>query len=985
MKNLRTFILIISCFSVVECIAQIDSKSFINPPQKAQPWVYWMWVNGNVNKEGVQKDLEAMHRVGINGAIALDVDQYSPNGPVVYNDEKWQAIFHHTAVTAKRLGMEVGANNGAGYWGTGGPWIKPEMAMQWVVSSETYIHGGKTFTGMLKSPGLGEDYRDIAVIAIGVIDTVPEKRYLIHDFPLKTCQNPGNAGPVRYSCAPFTYKELQWPGFPRYLMYRGTESAPLNAEAPSEALIAQNKIINLTGKMQQDGTLTWEVPEGEWTIIRFGHQWTGSSIGPVTDKVIGPETDKLSKEATRFHFNEMVKALKRYAGNDALTTIHIDSWEGGGQNWTPGFEKIFRERRGYDILPWLPVLTGRVINSLQETERFMFDFRRTISELFVENYAAEFQRLAHKEGLKFSYESYTTPASDVDVMQYVDVPMAEFWIPIGWHPNFDPTIKLMASAAHLNGTNIVAAEALTSSGSERWQWHPAIMKPLVDAAFCGGVNRLIFHRYSSQCFDGVKGPGMQMNMWGAKYERTNTWWEFSTGWHEYVTRCQYLLQQGSFCADVLALQSEEPWKRFSGLELHGYDSDVIGQEAFKKVTADDEGVHFPGHPAYKLLLLPNSETMTVEMLKYIRYLVRNGACVLGSRPRSVPGLLNYKEKEKELTALADEIWGTDDSTKEHCLGKGTVYSAMTAEEVLLRRNISRDFTSDKDLKYIHKTIDNDECYFLANTAEKAFTATCNFRVDGKKAELWDAETGKKYTAPIEANAGGITTLRIPFAASKSWFVIFHSSTDALRSPVETKGSLPEISFNKGRKDEVTIDGSWTLSFPKGCGAPSKVELPQLISWSEHADKGIKYFSGTARYEKIITIEDSMLADHLPLILDLGRVEVMARVRLNGKDLGIAWRAPYCFDITEACKPGKNKLEVEVVNLWPNRLIGDEQLPDDVGYNNEGSMKEWPEWLLKGEKRPSERQAFSARRQWGAEESLLPSGLLGPVVMYRVGN
>ena len=206
MKNLRTFILFISCFSIVECMAQIGSESFINPPQKAQPWVYWMWVNGNVSKEGVQKDLEAMHRVGINGAIALDVDQYSPNGPVVYNDKKWQAIFHHTAVTAKRLGMEVGANNGAGYWGTGGPWIKPEMAMQWVVSSETYIHGGKTFTGRLKSPGLGEDYRDIAVIAVGVIDTVPEKRYLIYDFPLKTCQNPGNAGPVRYSCAPYTYK-----------------------------------------------------------------------------------------------------------------------------------------------------------------------------------------------------------------------------------------------------------------------------------------------------------------------------------------------------------------------------------------------------------------------------------------------------------------------------------------------------------------------------------------------------------------------------------------------------------------------------------------------------------------------------------------------------------------------------------------------------------------------------------------------------------
>ncbi|WP_321436963.1 glycosyl hydrolase [uncultured Bacteroides sp.] len=975
-KGLSISTFLICCFSTVGSLAQTNYQSFNNPPKESHPWVYWMWVNGNVSKEGVQKDLEAMHRVGIDGAIALDVDQDSPNGPVVYNDKKWQEIFHHTAVTAQRLNMEIGANNGAGYWGTGGPWVKPEMAMQWVVSSETYIKGGRQWTGKLKNPGLGEDYRDIAVIAVGVIDTVPEKRYLIPDFPLKSCQNPGNAGPVRYSCAPFTYKELQWPGFPRYLMYRGTQSASLNANVPAEAVIPQSKIVNLTGKMQADGTLTWEVPAGEWTIIRFGHQWTGSCIGPVTDKVIGPETDKLSKEATRFHFNEMVKSLKRYAGTDAFTTIHIDSWEGGSQNWTPGFEKIFKERRGYDILPWLPVLTGRVINSLQETERFMFDLRQTISELFVENYAKEFQQLAHKEGLKFSYESYTTPANDMDVMQYVDVPMAEFWIPVGWHPNFDPTIKLMSSAAHLNGTKVVAAEALTSSGSERWQWHPATMKPLVDAAFCGGVNRLIFHRYSSQ-FKDVNGPGYQMNMWGSKYERTNTWWEFSTAWHSYVSRCQYLLQQGTFCADVLALQSEEAWKRFGGLELDGYDYDVVGQEAFKKVTADEKGVHFPGRPAYKLLLLPNTETMTVEMLTHIRDLVRNGAVILGERPKSVPGLLDYKEKEKQLKALVDELWGTSDvDSKEHHCGKGIVYNSITVEESLLRMGIARDFAADHWLKYTHRTIDCDNCYFVANTTDKEFTASCTFRVDGKNAELWDAETGKKYSVAISANVGGTTTLLIPFNATKSWFVVFRPSADE---------SLPEYSMKQTQKKLMSVDGSWRVYFPKGWGAPVKTEFPQLISWSEHIDEGIKYFSGTARYEKNFIVDEKMLTDRLPLVLDLGKVEIMARVKLNGKDLGIAWHAPYLFDITDVVKVGENKLEIEVVNLWPNRLIGDEKQPDDVGYDQWGTMKEWPEWLLNGKKRPSQRKTFSARRQWNADDQLLPSGLLGPVTIYSKSN
>lgn len=954
-------------------IAQVIFEDFKNPPQDMQPWVYWMWVNGNVSKEGVEKDLEAMHRVGINGAIILDVDQYSPDGPVVYNDKNWQDIFHHTTATAQRLGMQIGANNGAGYWGSGGSWIKPEMAMQWVVSSETHICGGNRWSGVLKSPGLGEDYRDIAVIAVGVIDTVAEMRYHIPDFPLKSCQNPGNAGPVRYSCAKSTYKALQWPGFPRYLMYRGTQSGPLDEIAPSQAIIPQSRVIDLTGKMQNNGTLEWDVPEGEWTIIRFGHQWTGSCIGPVTDKVIGPETDKLSKEATRFHFNKIVKDLKRSADSKAFTMIHIDSWEGGGQNWTPGFEKLFKERRGYDILPWLPVLTGRIINSLQESERFMFDLRKTISELFVDNYIKEIQQLAYKENLKFSYESYTTPANDMDVMQYVDIPMAEFWIPVGWHPNFDPTIKLMASASHLNGTPIVAAEALTASGTERWQWHPAMMKPLVDAAFCGGINRLVFHRYSSQCFD-VNGPGVQMNMWGAKYERTNTWWEFSTAWHDYISRCQYLLQKGVFFADVLALQSEEPGRRFSGMELDGYDYDVIGAEAFKSVSATEKGCQFSVRPFYKLLLLPDTETMTVDMLTHIRELVRNGATVLGKRPKSVPGLLNYKREEKLLQKIADELWGTTEcAAKEHHFGKGTVYSDMSVEEALVQMGVYPDFASDHKLKYIHHTVNQADCYFVVNTSEDEFIGTCNFRVSGKEAEVWDAETGKRYAAETVANSNGTTKIQLPFTANKSWFVFFRSSVDK---------KLPMLPVRQETINREVLEGAWVLNFPDGWEAPTKIELPQLISWSEHTDDGVKYFSGTGRYEKMIMVDEKMLSSQLPLILDLGRVEVMARVKLNGTDLGIVWHAPYSFDITKVAKSGMNRLEVEVVNLWPNRLIGDERMPDDVGYDKDGTMETWPEWLLKGEERPTSRKAFSARKQWNAGESLLPSGLLGPVVLFN---
>lgn len=951
---------------------KLSKQIFENPSAEFWPWVYWMWVNGNVTEEGTQKDLEAMHRVGINGAIILDVDQNSPEGPVLYNDSIWQRIFSTVARKSAELGMEFGANNGAGYWGTGGPWVEPEMAMQWVVSSETYVKGGEEKIIALKSPGLGADYRDIAVIAIAGIDTMISNREVIPDFPLKVCQYPGNAGPVRYSCAPSTYKSLQWPGFPRYFGYKGLNNLSFSEYVSKQSIISKNKIVDLTDKMQRNGLLRWDIPEGDWTIIRFGHQWTGSCIGPVIDKVRGPEIDKLSKEAVRFHFDKLVKNLKKTASNSSFTTIHIDSWEGGGQNWTVGFDSIFQVKRGYSIRPWLPVLTGRIVDSCQKTERFMFDFRQTISELFVENYIKEFQRLAHCNGLKFSYECYTTPASDLNAMQYVDVPMAEFWIPVGWHPNFDPTVKLMASAAHLNGQEIIAAEALTSSGDERWLWHPAKMKSLVDKAFCEGANRLVFHRYTSQPFD-VKGPGFQMNIWGTKYERTNTWWEFSTPWHNYISRCQYMLRKGQFCADVLALQPEEPLYRFPGLSIQGYDYDVIGSEAFRKATVDEDGIHLPNHLVYKLLLLPDSEVMSLEMLEHIYDLVIQGGVILGNKPRYVPGLKNYKEDEKRLALLADKLWGDKDE-KYRRVGKGLVLSQYKVEDALKVLGILPDFHSVDSLSFIHRKTTQEDIYFVVNNSTRECISRCNFRTSFNNVEVWDAENGQRYCAQILKDSLGIKQVLLPFNASKSFFIVFS----------ERKNNLQSIQLKERRINEVTLLGKWDLYFPEGWGAPRKVEMECLKSWSDFEDEGIKYFSGTACYKKVINIESKMISVGKPLILDLGRVEVIARVRLNGHNIGEAWRFPYRFDIREYVHVGKNDLEVDIVNLWPNRLIGDEQYPDDIGYDSEGTMSRWPSWLINNEQRSSAgRQIFSARRQWFANDSLQLSGLLGDVKLFNL--
>lgn len=953
--------------------AQVAYNSFVLPPNEAQPWTYWMWVNSNATKDGVQKDLEAMHDVGINGAIILDVDQYSPEGTTVFGHEKWITVYKHAVNTAERLGMQLGINNGPGYFGTGGSWIEPEYGLQWVVSSETYITGGKKYNIKLKSPGQGLDYKDIAVLAINRIDTTDAMRYTPENFVLKTRQNPGNAGIRRYSASDYTLKQIQHNRYPGYIGYKEVITSPLNIDIPDDKIIDMNDIIDLTGKMLNDGTLVWDVPEGEWTIIRFGHQWSGSCIGPVTDKVIGPEIDRMNSEALKIHFDSIVIPLKKWADSDAMSIIHTDSWEGSGLNWTPGFEVDFKKKRGYDIIKWLPVLTGRIVGSLSETERFMYDLRKTIGELYIERYMSKYRQMLHDEGLQFSGESYTAPVNDMDASDYVDIPMCEFWIP-GMGPDFTPTIKIMSSVAQLNGLRIVPAEALTSNGKERWTYHPEIMKPLVDKAFCGGVNRLVFHRYTQQNRDYYPGPGEQMNIWGCKYERTNTWWKFSKAWHEYVTRCQYVFQNSITVADVLVLQPDESGYRFKGLNIRGYDYTLLGNAKLKDIYADNKGIYFPGRPPYKLLILPELHSMHWETLKIIKKLVDEGAAILGDKPQWVLGLKDYKEREKELSKIAEELWGKGLPVSHRKVGKGHVFSGITPEEALIRLDIEADFSSDNGLNYIHKSSNGQEIYFLANETDKGFEAKCKFRINNMNAQIWNPETGERMKLNVDVK-DGCTNANITFEPRQSWFIVFDEKSDKNLEQYKKRVIT----------DSVQVKGEWSVEFLDGLGAPKKINFSELKSWHNHGNPDIRYYSGTARYNKDFIGENSTIT------LDLGQVEVMAKVTVNEKYIGTLWKAPYKIEITDVIKEGKNLLEIEVVNLWPNRLIGDEQYPDDCGFDNieiqnnytAPNIKKWPEWLVKRQKRPTNRKVFVARKQWQKDDRLLDSGLLGPVNLYKL--
>ena len=970
------------------------AQSFASPPPSARPWVYWTWIDGNISKQGITADLEAMKRVGIGGALILDVDQSMPHGPVKFFDAQWQELFKYTIAEAQRLGLEINMNDGPGYYGSGGPWVPHDKAMQTVVQSEVHIKGGANWSGKLALPSQNPEYRDIAVLAVG---ETSRSKYQIPDFLMKS---------------------LQWKA---WVAYRGTQSAPLDATAPADAVIPTDHVIDLSDKMTADGTLSWDAPAGEWTIIRFGHAWNGHIVGPSPRGEAGPETDKLDKSATDLHFNAFVKHLNDLVGPDAKNTLvatHIDSWEGGGQNWTAVMRDEFKKRRGYDPIPYLPILTGRVLGDLQMSERFLFDLRLTVSEMMIENYSAEFQRLAHEAGLRNTFESYTTIGNDLDNAGFVDEPMAEFWTPNGQGLDFQPTIKSMSSAAHLNGHAIVGAESFTSGNREKFLWHPAMIKSIGDTAFCGGVNRFVFHRYAAQPFGDVK-PGMQMGPWGLHYERTNTWWEFSGPWHQYLARCQYLLRQGAFVADVLKLESEEPLHRFQNISLTGYDYDAAGPATFLRGTISDGKLVFPSGMKYRLIVLPASPTMTVGLLSHIRDLVQAGAAVLGDPPQRTPGLTDYPKADADLKKLTDEIWGKDVSYTDRPLGKGRVFRGISPEKALSLLGIPSDFTSDADINFIHRTLGSTDIYFLSHPADTTIVATCTFRVTGKEPQLWNPQTGQICPLPAYSVDQNATTISIPFEPSGSAFIVFqhtptphpaineitHDGTILLPKEVIADSGLPAVDLVHGEirqngnyiftttdgkarqinvpplPEPITATGPWKLKFPPGWGAPAEVTLDDLISWSNHPDDGVKYFSGTATYFKTLTIPASAAAQRL--YLDLGKVQVMARVRLNGKDLGILWKPTYRVDISAAAKEGDNALEIDVVNLWVNRLIGDEQLAEDSTRNGNGTVRAWPQWLLDAKPSPTGRFTFSSWRLWKKADPLQESGLIGPVTVQTV--
>jgi len=645
---------------------------FMDPPVAARPHTWWHWMNGNISREGISADLESMAKAGLGGAQIFNVSCDIPEGKVDYLSPEWLDLLNHAAKEAKRLGLELGIQNCAGWATTGGPWVKPEDGMQALAFREINVQGGKRITVTLPRPelslnrhahdrdALAAAYRDIAVLAFPVSKAKP-----IHKWNTATLQGTARAG------------------FMPRLSKLPHEQGALDRRTPSKDALAPKTIRDVTARMKNDGTLVWDAPPGEWTILRLGYGPTGASNGFSPQSGRGLEVDKMSRRGLDAHWQHAVKPILDRLGplaGSVLTTIMIDSYEAGNHSWTRDMRTQFKKRRGYDMGPYLVAFTGRAVFDMNNTERFYHDFRRTVGDLVTENYYGYFAELCHRQNLRIAIEPYRGPFESMTVAMQADLPTAEFFADLGY--GF-PFLKLASSAAHLKGRALVAAEAFT--GVDKWAGHPATLKYAGDLAWTEGINRFIFHRYAHQPWPKLS-PGMTMGRYGIHFESSNTWWKPGKAWLQYITRSQFLLQSGESVNDVLCFAGEpvpNTSRYRTALRDAGYDYDNCGTDIMPALKIEEGRVVVKSGRRYRLLVLEPGggrlvPTLSLDVVKKIRELVRDGGAVLAPKPVFTPSLTGFPATEKEVRDIAEEIWGGCDgkTATSRRFGNGWILSGI---------------------------------------------------------------------------------------------------------------------------------------------------------------------------------------------------------------------------------------------------------------------------------------------------------------------
>jgi hypothetical protein len=961
-------------------------RAFLTPPDASKAWCWWWWLDGGASKPGITADLEAMKQQGIGGATVYSAGgqlmahprggRNAPTGPA-FMSEPWREYFRFVVQEANRLGIEIGVNLCSG-WICGGPWVPKEDSPKDLVWRETIIEG----------PGRIDRILDRA---IGKVPT---------GAPPWDWTTPGDDSVTEYQ-----------------------DIAVLACRASGNGVWRMEDIRDLTGRTT-DGRLRWEAPPGRWSVLRFGyvirpranpgpdpygayHQ-TSDSGSPIP----AWEVDPMSAGAMDRHFAHTGAKLIEDAGplvGKTLKYFQLDSWEIGVPTWTVRLIEEFRSRRGYDPTRYLPALAGKELQSPEVAARFTWDYRRTIADLTAENYYGRLAKLSHEHGVGTHCEAggpfYSHYIDALECQGTDDIPMGEFWCSrnpvaidgVSWpiyqgvsSPLFHSaektfpamnygSVRQAASTAHVYGKAVCQAEAYTSFNDD-WSEDPYFLKSYGDRAYCLGLQRQVFMSYVLQSTDDK--PGYEWEHVGTHLDRNITWFPLSHAWLGYLARCQHMLRQGAFAADILYF-SGQAIPNFVLLDrkpVAGFDFDIINAQALlARASVDDGKVTLPGGISYRYLVLPEgaAEEITPEVIGKMRQLVEGGATLVGARPKHSLGLAAFARSESEVQAHAEALWGPEATASGmRRAGKGRVIWGRSLEDVIRADGLQPDVElrgahPGAELDWIHRHEERRDIYFLANLTEQPTPLEAVFRAAGK-AELWDPVAGEVRDLPQFRPEGDRTVVPLEFAPKQSWFVVFNRRAQRTnRARSSTARNFPPL------QELATLSGPWEVAFDEAWGGPASVTFEHLEDWTQRSEEGIRYYSGMATYRK--TLDAPRGSRGGELYLDLGEVKNLARVRLNRIELGVAWTAPWRVALGNTIRPGENQLEIDVVNLWPNRLIGDGLLPESQ-RRTKTNVRTYDTPLPADVSLSFSNPQDEVRMKTGASPKLLSSGLLGPVTL-----
>ncbi|MDR1223337.1 MAG: glycoside hydrolase family 2 [Tannerella sp.] len=1039
-------------------------RGFVSPPDSIRTGVYWYWINDNISKEAVVKDLQAMKKAGINRAFIGNIGEGYSRGNIRILSDEWWEVMHAALKTATELDIEIGVFNSPGWSQSGGPWIKPEQSMRYLAVSELRVKGPAKIKEKLSEPRESLGFQDLKVLAFPVSGSygenlfdVPAARVTFSDnrIPVSSpSETPekyrlpegesyiGLALPKAFTARSLVFKvtgrayagaELQAkdgtefktvkqftlnrtnfhpnvgfdPFAPVVVSFPEVESSeyrivfhdaeggsslggitlsatPLMERYPEKtlakmfqsplpywhdylwdkqadiqsgaaSLIAKpEQVTDISKYMAPDGTLSWDVPEGEWIIMRTGMSSTRVTNSPASPEGTGLEVDKMSKTHVAYHFDAFLgKIMERVPPKDRKTWKMAveDSYETGGQNFTDGFLEEFEERYGYDPLPFVPVFSGHVIGSPDLSDRFLWDVRRMVADKVAYDYVGGLREICHKYGLATWLENYGHWGFPGEFLQYggqSDEIGGEFWSEgdLG-----DIENRAASSSAHIYGKTKVSAESFTSAGGSYGR-HPAVLKRRGDWSFTEGVNNTLMHVYIQQAYEDLY-PGI--NAWfGTEFNRKNTWFSHIDLFTTYLKRCNFMLQQGLNVADAAYFIGEDAPK-MTGIRNPempaGYSFDYINAEVIvRDLFVKDGKLTLPHGTSYRVLVLPALETMRPETLAKIEQLIADGATVLGPPPSRSPSMQGYPDADEQVKSMAKKLWG-DLSVKQRSYGKGRLLTDMNMQEVfdLLKAVPDCRIKSGTPVLYAHRTLEGREIYFLTNQSEQRVETSIGFRVKDMQPELWNAVTGEIRPLPSFEQAGETVTVPIRLEPLESAFIVFREKGSPASASAQLAANYPEM------KVLTTIDSPWEVSFEADAvkrGPSGTVVFNKLTDWTQNENEQIRYYSGTAIYKTKFTVDKK--PENRKIYLDLGKVNMMAKVKINNRYAGGVWTMPYRLDVSSQLVNGENSIEIELVNTWVNRIIGDLQLPEEGRILNMSNMS------LRG------------------NSALQSSGLMGPV-------